>query len=71
MSKFSLTYLGGFSLLISILSFINIIYSNYFNLYLNIDSYIYSLIASLLCGLIFLIKKKDTSKKVTIYEKII
>jgi len=43
MSKFSLTYLGGFSLLISILSFINIIYSNYFNLYLNIDSYIYSL----------------------------
>ena len=71
MSKFSLTYLGIFSILISIFSFFNIIYSNYFNLYLNIDSYVYSLIASLLFGLIFLIKKKDKGIKVTIYQKII
>ena len=70
MSRFSLIYIGIFSLIISILSFFNIIYSNYFNLYLNIDSYIYSLIFSLIFGLIFLTKKKK-EKKVSIYEKII
>ena len=70
MSRFSLTYLGIFSLIISIFSFFNIIYSNYFNLYLNIDSYIYSLIFSFLFGLIFLVKKKDNDYKISIYEKI-
>jgi len=62
MSYFSLIYLGIFSLIISVLSFFNIIYSYYFNLYLNLDSYIYALILSLILGLIFLIKKKDNYK---------
>mgnify|MGYP003726769733 CR=1 FL=1 len=44
MSHFSLIYLGLFSLTITVLSFFNIIYSYYFNLYLNQNSYIYSLI---------------------------
>ena len=70
MSRFSFIYIGIFSIIISILSFFNIIYSNYFNLFLNIDSYIYSLISSLLFGLIFLTKKKE-EVKVSIYEKII
>ena len=70
MSRFSFIYIGIFSLIISILSFFNIIYSNYFNLYLNIDSYIYSLIFSFIFGFIFLIKKKKEIK-VSIYEKII
>ena len=70
MSRFSFIYIGIFSIIISILSFFNIIYSNYLNLFLNIDSYIYSLISSLLFGLIFLIKKKE-EVKVSIYEKII
>ena len=71
MSRFSLIYLCVFSFAISILSFFNIIYSNYFNLYLNIDSYIYSLIISFLFGLTFLIKKKNQEYRVSIYEKII
>ena len=70
MSYFSLIYLGIFSLIISVLSFFNIIYSYYFNLYLNLDSYIYSLILSLALGLAFLIKKKDNNK-VSIYHKIL
>ena len=70
MNYFSLLYLGVFSLLISILSFFNIIYSYYFNLYLNIDSYLYSLLVSLLIGSIFLIKKKNNIK-VSIYQKIL
>ena len=70
MSYFSLIYLGIFLLIISVLSFFNIIYSYYFNLYLNLDSYVYSLILSLILGLIFLIKKKD-NYKISIYNKIL
>ena len=70
MSHFSLIYLGIFSLIISVLSFFNIIYSYYFNLYLNLDSYIYALILSLILGSIFLIKKKD-NYKISIYHKIV
>ena len=70
MSYFSLIYLGIFSLIISVLSFFNIIYSYYFNLYLNLDSYVYALILSLILGSIFLIKKKD-NYKISIYHKIV
>ena len=70
MSYFSLIYLGIFSLIISFLSFLNIIYSYYFNLYLNLDSYIYSLIISLILGLTFLFKNKDKFK-ISIYHKIL
>ncbi len=70
MSYFSLIYLGIFSLIITVLSFFNIIYSYYFNLYLNIDSYVYSLILSLVVGIIFLFKKKDTYK-INVYHKIL
>ena len=71
MSRFSLIYLCVFSFIVSILSFFNIIYSNYFNLYLNIDSYVYSLIISFLFGSTFLLKKKNQEYKISIYEKII
>ena len=71
MSRFSLIYLCIFSFAISVLSFLNIIYSNYFNLYLNIDSYVYSLIVSLLISLLFFLKKKSKDYKVSIYDKII
>ncbi len=70
MNKFSLKFLGFFFLLISILSFINIIYSYYFNLYLNIDSYLYTLIISLFLGVVFFIKKKNETK-ITNIEKIL
>ena len=70
MSYFSLFYLGIFSLIISILSFFNIIYSYYFNFYLNINTYVYTLIISLLLGVIFILLKRD-NLKVTIFEKIL
>ena len=70
MSRFSLIYLSSFFLLISFLSFLNILYSYYFNLYLNIDTYVYTLIISLIFSSIPLIKKRD-DKKTSIYEKII
>ena len=70
MSYFSLIYLGIFSLIISVLSFFNIVYSYYFNFYLNLNCYVYSLLVSLIFGLFFLIKKKDTYK-ISIYHKIL
>ena len=69
MNRFSLNFLGVFFLLISILSFINIIYSYYFNLYLNIDTYFYTLLISLVLGVSFFYKKKDDIK-ISIYTKI-
>ncbi len=70
MNKFSFFYLGTFCILISILSFFNIIYSYYFNLYLNLDTYLYTLLISLLFG-VFLIFKKNILTKLNIYQKIL
>tara|TARA_Y100001970_G_scaffold180292_1_gene219535 strand:+ start:10314 stop:11720 length:1407 start_codon:yes stop_codon:yes gene_type:complete len=69
MNKFILNYLGIFFILLSILSFFNIIYSYYFNLYLNIDTYFYTFLVSIIIGLISIIKKK-VDNKITIYSKI-
>ena len=70
MNRSSFFYIGLFSLLISIFSFFNIIYSYYFNLYLNLDSYVYSLIISLFFGFLLTFKKRN-GLKISIYEKII
>ena len=70
MNFFSIIYLGIFSLIISVFSFFNIIYSYYFNLYLNLNSYIYSLIVSIILGSIFIFKSKKNFK-ISIYYKIL
>ena len=70
MNYFSIIYLGIFSLIISVFSFFNIIYSYYFNLYLNLNSYFYSLIVSLFLGFIFIFKSKKNFKT-SIYYKIL
>tara|TARA_Y100001970_G_scaffold280293_1_gene389041 strand:+ start:5504 stop:6910 length:1407 start_codon:yes stop_codon:yes gene_type:complete len=70
MNRFVLNYLGVFFILLSILSFFNIIYSYYFNLYLNIDTYFYTFLISLIIGAISFFKKKSEIK-ITIYSKIL
>ncbi len=70
MSLFRVKYLSFFFGLISILSFFNIIYSYYFNLYLNLNTYYLSLIFSLFFCILFY-KIKLSEKKPTIYEKIL
>ena len=70
MSKNILFFLGSFFLIIGVLSFFNIIYSYYFNLYLNVDSYLPTLIISSVIFLIlFFIKKKEN--KFSVFEKIL
>ena len=46
MFKLQIKYLSFFFGIVSILSFFNILYSYYFNLYLNLDTYYFTLIAS-------------------------
>ncbi len=69
MNRLILNYLGAFFILLSILSFFNIIYSYYFNLYLNIDTYFYTFLISFIIGMASLIKNK-IEVKITIYTKI-
>ena len=70
MSFFRVKYLSFFFILISLFSFFNIIYSYYFNLYLNLNTYYFSLIISFIIGLFFY-KFNNIEKKPTIFEKIL
>ena len=70
MSLFRVKYLSFFFILISLFSFLNIIYSYYFNLYLNLNTYYFSFVVSILIGLIFY-RIKPIEKKPSIFEKIL
>ena len=70
MNYIKFIYLSAFYGIISILSFFNIIYSYYFNLYLNLNSYVVTLFVSLFLCLLFYFINSD-EKKITIYEKIL
>ena len=71
MNYIKLIYLSVFCGIISILSFFNIVYSYYLNLYLNLNTYVYTFFVSIVLALIFYISKNNNKKKVTIYEKIL
>ena len=70
MLQFRVKYLSFFFGLISILSFFNIIYSYYFNLYLNLNTYYFTLISSSVIAVIFY-KIKASDNKPSIFEKIL
>ena len=71
MNYIKLIYLSVFDGIISLLSFFNIVYSYYLNLYLNLNTYIYTFLISTLLTLFFYISKNNEEKKTTIYEKIL
>ena len=70
MSLFRVKYLSFFLGLVSIFSFFNIIYSYYFNLYLNLNTYYFSLISSSIIAIIFY-KIRANENKPSIFEKIL
>ena len=70
MLSIQIKYLSFFFGLISVLSFFNIIYSYYLNLYLNLDTYYLSLVISLIISVLFY-KIKTFEKKSSIFEKIL
>ena len=71
MNYIKLIYLSVFCGIISILSFFNIVYSYYLNLYLNLNTYFYTFVISVLLTLLFYLSKSNQDKKITIYEKIL
>ena len=71
MNYFKLVYLSVFCGLISLLSFFNIIYSYYLNLYLNLNTYFCTFILSLFLMILFYFIKDKNVKKINIYEKIV
>ena len=70
MLNFSQLYLGIFSLFISFLSFLNIIYCYYFDLFLDIRSFFFIFLITFFFGSLIFFKKKNL-KKTTIFEKIL
>jgi len=64
-------YLGLSCYPVTFLSFFNILYSSYFDHYLNLDSYILTLVTSFLFGLGFLMFSKNSEKNIKFYEKLI
>ena len=70
MSLFRVKYLSFFFILVSVFSFFNIIYSYYFNLYLNLNTYYFSFFSSLIIGLLFY-KIKEVNRKPSVFEKIL
>ena len=63
-------YLSFFFGLVSILSFFNVIYSYYLNLYLNLDTYYLSFFCSLVISILFY-NLKFEQKRLTIFNKIL
>ena len=70
MINFTHLYLGIFSLFVSALSFLNILYCYYFKLYLNINNFIFIFIVSLFLGSVIFFNRKYI-KKISIYQKIL
>ena len=64
-------YLSLFCFPISILSFINIMYSSYFDYFLNIESYTITLFISFAFGLTFYLLGKNSVKRLDFFEQII
>ena len=63
-------YLSFFFALITVLSFFNIIYSYYLNLYLNLNTYYFSFILSLIIAILFY-KIKVPEAKISVFKKIL
>ena len=70
MSGIRIRYLSFFFGLIAILSLLNVIYSYYLNLYLNLNTYYLSFISSSIIGLIFY-RFEKIKLKVKIFDKIL
>ena len=64
-------YIGLFCFPVSILSFINILYSSYFDFFLSIESYFITLILSLFFGVALLLFGKKSDKKLNFIEQLI
>ena len=63
-------YLSLFCFPISILAFINILYSSYFDYFLSIGSYVITLIVSLIFGLVLYFFGKKSNKNINFIDQL-
>ena len=63
-------YLGLFCFPISILAFINILYSSHFDYFLNVDSYILVLFSSATLGLSLFFIGKNSTKRINFFDQL-
>ena len=66
-----LFFLGVYSLFVSFFSFLNILYSIYFNFVLDLNSYVISLIISLIVGTLFCLYGRKYNKNISLSDQII
>ena len=64
-------YLGLFCFPVSVLAFVNILYSSYFDYFLSIDSYFTTLLLSLFTGLCLLFFGRKAEKRINFIEQLI
>ena len=64
-------YLGLFCIPISLLAFINILYSSYFDYFLNIDAYFTTLLISLIIGTGLIFFGKQSDKRINFIEQLL
>ena len=64
-------YVGLFCFPISALSLINILYSSYFDYFLNLNAYLITLFISLTIGILFYLIGKNSEKRINFYEQIL
>ena len=64
-------YLSLFCFPISLLAFINILYASYFDFFLSINTYLTTLLISLLFGFIFFYYGKNSRKNINFFEQLI
>ena len=64
-------YLGLSCYPITFLSFLNILYSSYFDHYLNLDSYLITLAISFLLGISLYLFSKNSDRNIKFYEKLV
>ena len=70
MFRLQIQYLSFFFILISLFSFFNIIYSYYFNFYLNLDTYYLTFLISLFISILFY-KIRVSEIKLSIFDRIL
>ena len=64
-------YLGLFCFPISILAFVNILYSSYFDYFLSVNSYILTLFTSSIIGFLLFFINKKSSKRINFIEQLV
>ena len=66
-----LFFLGIYTLFVSIFSILNIFYSIYFEFVIDINSYLFTLVISLIIGLLFVFVGRNYSKNISITDQIV